>query len=426
MHPHQFTPAGLSQYNGGAGTSRQHTVPAQGFLTANTVAAALANPYAQQFQYTPANHYAQAYAQMHPHQYGSGVTAEGYTLSSTYVPGVPGQQTTPQSGAYTQTGPQRGAPRRAPQGQAQPYWYQPGDIRCQKPGCAFTGSKKAVETHMMDRHLIYPRGWGNRKRKQDWDADPSLKGKPIPIQGTSIKLDSPEALEAWIAERKKRFPTATRVEEKEKKLGEAIARGQLGLEDSRFPRNKRRKLDHDANQESGGSGRNERGRGRGRGYGSRGRGGHHTQGGRVQDSSEPTEDQVAASLRGEDLSSRIPHPLPPLPPPSLPARPTQPAREAGFDASSGSDSDSDSAPEVASSKASMPLVELEAVGTEAGAEQNRITELIAAPPPSQHIQPPKKPTPRQPKRPPPNPFASRPSLLRNVSPISAICEGRSD
>jgi len=67
---------------------------------------------------------------------------------------------------------------------------------------------------MMDRHLIYPSGWEKRKKKPEWDADPSLKGKPIPIQGTSITLDSPEILDAWIAERKKRFPTSSRIEDK--------------------------------------------------------------------------------------------------------------------------------------------------------------------------------------------------------------------
>lgn len=55
-------------------------------------------------------------------------------------------------------------------------WYEPGNNRCSHPGCTFTGSKKTVETHMMDRHLIYPPGWDKQKKKSDWDADPSLKG----------------------------------------------------------------------------------------------------------------------------------------------------------------------------------------------------------------------------------------------------------
>jgi len=35
--------------------------------------------------------------------------------------------------------------------------------------------------------------------------------KPVPIPGTGITLDTPEAVDAWIAERKKRYPTSQRV-----------------------------------------------------------------------------------------------------------------------------------------------------------------------------------------------------------------------
>ncbi|KAF8912747.1 hypothetical protein CPB84DRAFT_1759390 [Gymnopilus junonius] len=94
---------------------------------------------------------------------------------------------------------------------------------------------------MMDRHLIYPPGWEKRKNKPEWDADPSLKGKPIPIQGTNIILDTPEILDAWIKERKSRFPTGARVADKKRKIEEAVARGQLDLSDSRWP-NKRRNI----------------------------------------------------------------------------------------------------------------------------------------------------------------------------------------
>ena len=55
-------------------------------------------------------------------------------------------------------------------------WYQPGNSRCSHPGCQFFGSEKSVETHMMDRHLIFPPGWERRKKKPEWDADPSLRG----------------------------------------------------------------------------------------------------------------------------------------------------------------------------------------------------------------------------------------------------------
>ena len=51
--------------------------------------------------------------------------------------------------------------------------------------------------------------------------------KRVPIQGTNVVLDSEEAVNAWIAERKKRWPTAARIQEKEKKLQEAIDRGEI-------------------------------------------------------------------------------------------------------------------------------------------------------------------------------------------------------
>ena len=59
------------------------------------------------------------------------------------------------------------------------FWYQSGNDRCNQPGCTFFGSHKSVEIHMMDRHLVYPPGWEKRKKKLDWDADPSLKGLVI-------------------------------------------------------------------------------------------------------------------------------------------------------------------------------------------------------------------------------------------------------
>ena len=154
---------------------------AQGYMAAHALTAALTNPYAQtqQVYYPQASHYAQAYAGTSNAAYGyPGTIAGGYTLYSTYVPG-----TAPAANMGSQNqrsaGPSSSRPSRPQrQTQDQGYWYQPGNIRCSKPGCTFMGSQKAVETHMMDRHLVYPPGWENRKRKSDWDADPTLKGCP--------------------------------------------------------------------------------------------------------------------------------------------------------------------------------------------------------------------------------------------------------
>jgi len=46
--------------------------------------------------------------------------------------------------------------------------------------------------------------------------DVTLKEKNVCIQGTNIVLDSPEDIKAWILERKKNWPTAKRIAEKEK------------------------------------------------------------------------------------------------------------------------------------------------------------------------------------------------------------------
>ncbi|KAJ7925869.1 nuclear fragile X mental retardation-interacting protein 1-domain-containing protein [Mycena leptocephala] len=152
-------------------------------------------PWPQHSYYS--SHYAQAYIQ---HTFpAAATTPQGYSLSSTYNSAVP---------------------QNAPS-------YQSGNSRCTYKTCTFRGSPQTVETHMMDRHLIFPPGWEKRNKKPEWDADPSLKGKPIPIQGTTIMLDSPEEVEAWIAERKRRWPSAPRVEEKKRKMDEAVARGQL-------------------------------------------------------------------------------------------------------------------------------------------------------------------------------------------------------
>ena len=64
-----------------------------------------------------------------------------------------------------------------------------GTHKCTHDQCTFSGSQKAVETHMMDRHLIYPPNH-NKNKRQDWDADPSLKGH-VSILTPSAAATSP-------------------------------------------------------------------------------------------------------------------------------------------------------------------------------------------------------------------------------------------
>ncbi|KAJ7619114.1 hypothetical protein DFH06DRAFT_1482920 [Mycena polygramma] len=229
-------------------------------------------------------------------------------------------------------------------------WYQSGGSRCTYKNCTFRGSAQTVETHMMDRHLIFPPGWEKRKKRPDWDADPSLKGKPIPIQGTTILLDSPEEVDAWVAERKRRWPSAPRVEEKKRKMEEAgCARaafagglGACGAEAAA----------RNADRGRGRGTTRARGRGRGvdAGWGGRGRGG------------------IALQQR---------------PPPP----------QSDSSSSDDSDDDDDDAPETVSSK---------------------LEPVPAPPPQLPQPEVIKRPRPPQPKPAVRNNFASRPTLLRNL------------
>ncbi|KAG1885816.1 hypothetical protein F4604DRAFT_1572857 [Suillus subluteus] len=312
-------------------------------------------------------HYYQAYMQvMQPV-----INAQGYALSSTYMPQHTTGGNTPRN-VYCDASnsvPARTNDRKPDSTSGQTYasWYQPGNCRCTRQGCVFTGSKKSVETHMMDRHFIFPPGW---QKKDEWDTDPSLKGKPIAIQGTSLILDSQEAIDGWIAERKNRFPTTQKVEEKKRKLEEAVARGQLTPEDMGLQARRKRRKD-----DSSFRGQQPRGRGRGRGMGR----GSHTSFtvSRTQDTSSPMKSQAA--------------PLPPSIPAEQQDRP---------DLDSSSD---DGTPEVVSSKPPQ------------AAEAALVLAPLKQEPQSQpQPKPIKRPPQPQPKPSPRNPFASRPTLLRSL------------
>ncbi|KAH8120385.1 hypothetical protein DFH11DRAFT_1500361 [Phellopilus nigrolimitatus] len=333
------------------------------------------------------------------------MTPDGYSFSSAYVPatlvqphqqpynarelshrGVQGHAPQPSRGGGGGGGGGRGGsfyPQRTGF-QSQTHWYESGNHKCTHEQCAFTGSKKSVEIHMMDRHLIFPPGWDNRKRKSDWDADPSLKnGKPIPIQGTGLVLDTPEAIDTWIADRRKRWPTVSRVEEKDRKLQDAIARGEISASDPSLRGKKRPRTD------DGMRGRGQpRGRGSGRGTG---RGGGHVQ------------------------TPMTVHALPRKPIACAPEKEGVPDDDDDDASSSGSDMDPEK--DAVTSKPQPGGFDLvmsdkpERVRTTSPAD---FDEKVAQKKPSQKIQPVfRKPAP-QPKAPPHNPFASRPSLLRNL------------
>ncbi|KAI8138169.1 nuclear fragile X mental retardation-interacting protein 1-domain-containing protein [Fennellomyces sp. T-0311] len=101
----------------------------------------------------------------------------------------------------------------------------------QCPDCAFSGIKT-----ILDEHLAVEHGKGeSKKSKPDGVAPPNAP-----------KLDTPEALAAWIAERKKNWPSQANVERKKKEEEERKARGQLPESKS-----KKRKRDEDVPKQEG-------------------------------------------------------------------------------------------------------------------------------------------------------------------------------
>lgn len=181
-------------------------------------------------------------------------------------------------------------------------------------------------------------------------------------------MDKPEDLEAWLAERKRRWPTTARVEEKKRKMEEAIARGQL-LEPP-YRANKRQRMDDS------GLNRHDRGRGRGcgrgRGISSRGRG------------------RAANHVRAEFSTTST----------EVVAVPVLDTLQDTSDSSSEDDNDS---PEVVSSKASLDVISV----------PSKVFQSTETRRKNDDHRPVKRPPP-QPRKEPYNPFASHSTLLRNV------------
>ncbi|KAJ3514369.1 hypothetical protein NLJ89_g2418 [Agrocybe chaxingu] len=249
----------------------------------------------------------------------------------------------------------------------------------------------------------YLRVGKSKKKKDGWDADPSLKGKAIPILGTNIVLDTPEVIDAWIAERKKRFPTAAYVEDKKRKREEAIARGQLDMTNTGGRQNKRQKIDnnHNHNPRNAAHGNNGRNAFQGRRHGQFS-GNHGTQESgarsRVPDAGWPRNGKTKAKGSAPSTSKRAPSPSPSYPSDSD---------------RSGEDDDCSDEPEIFSSKASLPAISSQAK-EESPKPDGGSEPLPAQPQKNKDLVRPKKTLPLQPRQAPHNPFASRPSLLRNL------------
>ena len=192
-------------------------------------------------------------------------------------------------------------------------------------------------------------------------------------------MDSPEILDAWIAERKKRFPTSSRIEDKKRKLEDAIARGQLNITSATLHPNKRQKHGH--------------------------RSDNHGFRGKIQGrtGTNSTRDQARTTDAGWGGRVRVA--------PSAPSRAIA-TNEASYSSPSTED-DTDCEPEILSSKiqhtSELPVVQedKEDAETKALAPSQSVVKSNTV---GRH-----RSSVLQPKNPPRNPFASRPTLLRNVS-----------
>ncbi|KAK8865733.1 hypothetical protein IAR55_000879 [Kwoniella newhampshirensis] len=224
-------------------------------------------------------------------------TPDGYAFSSTYLNNHP----FPSSSSGTSQPPltKKQRPNQPPLVADLTTMASGGDSfkpwrNCSHPGCKFVGSGEDVEIHEGDRHLIFPAG-RVVERSEEEERFATRKGPLPPIQGTNITLDTPEQIEKWIAERKAKWPSSRRMQEKAEERKAAIARGEFpsrggrgrggrggmgGRNDAAFMAEewgreaKPRPAATDDGQAGGGHGRWDRGRGRGRGRGreERGRG----------------------------------------------------------------------------------------------------------------------------------------------------------
>lgn len=182
-----------------------------------------------------------------------------------------------------------------------------------------------------------------------------------------------------MAERKRRWPTAQRVKEKNLKMEEAMARGQLPLMDSASKGRKRRYEGDEVSKRNGKRSNmdetNQRYRPRTL----------HTV---------PREPQTTLRVTPPPLSIVSPGTKSSM----VSMQDAQP-----FD-SGENDSGENEAPEILSSK--TPIKTLRAIASDTGAS----AETVVEPPPKPSRQIPRRKEPMLPR----NPFASRPTLLRNV------------
>jgi hypothetical protein len=200
-------------------------------------------------------------------------------------------------------------------------------------------------------------------------------------------LNTQEEIDAWLAERKNRFPTANRIAEKKAKIEDAIARGQLPFDPN--PRSNKRPRLEEPNRGA------HRGRGNGRGRGRK----TGPPNGRVG---------VVSSKVSTTPIQTGPNSLPLRSP--LPVQPPVPVPSEDCDSS-----DSDDSPPKPLSTKSMKNFVPESPPQEASrdSERTRIKPSMGEKPSGS-----RRPAAQQPRGPPPIPFGQNTSLLRNVRPYT--------
>ena len=129
--------------------------------------------------------------------------------------------------------PKRSVPE--PQPESRPLKRVAGHLHCdalitllgRTTFCSFsTNSELELMLHKADRHLVYPPGGKAELRKRDPMAvaedrerarrGPRGDGPPgATITGLNIQLNTPELISEWIKQRKKRYPTAANVAQKQ-------------------------------------------------------------------------------------------------------------------------------------------------------------------------------------------------------------------
>jgi hypothetical protein len=157
------------------------------------------------------------------YQYAGNASYGGYSAAGGYAGFAAGAYTYPYAGnAYgVYAAPAPTAPAPAPVPVPAPPTASATPIpnawrNCSHPGCKYTGPGNDVAQHEGDRHLIFPHGKPVERSEEEERYLASLaKGGMKPtIAGTGIALESEEDIAAWVAERKRKWPTRARVEER--------------------------------------------------------------------------------------------------------------------------------------------------------------------------------------------------------------------